>query len=125
MSTCNRVQQDFLAQLYRLRSLQRDLRAARKSCWQSTAYFILAAVCLALVFTMPEEIKELVASLSSKQTDLGMGIDIRVAAAARLAEIGPSTKEFGSVQALEKLTTHKNPKVAQAARDAVAKINAS
>jgi hypothetical protein len=75
--------------------------------------------------TKSEQIKELVDMLTSKQTDTGMGFDIRVGAAARLAEIGPAAQEFGAVPALEKLLKNKDPKVKEAAREALAKIKGS
>lgn len=71
----------------------------------------------------PDQIKELVADLSVKNPDTGMGFDLRVAAASRLAEIGPVAKEFGAVPALEKLLKNKDPKVKDAAEKALAKIN--
>ncbi len=70
----------------------------------------------------PEQIKDLVALLGSRQTDSGMGFDVRVAAASRLGEIGPPAKEYGAVPALEKLLNHKDRQVKEAAQRALGRI---
>jgi hypothetical protein len=71
----------------------------------------------------PQQIKELVDCLGGRNSDTGMGFDLRVVAAERLAEVGPPAKEFGAVAALEKLLKNKDPKVKDAAQKAIAKIN--
>jgi HEAT repeat protein len=71
----------------------------------------------------PEQIRELVNCLTSKNSDTGMGFDLRVAAADRLAEVGPPAKEYGAVAPLENLLKNKDPKIRHAAQTALAKIN--
>jgi len=72
----------------------------------------------------PDDIKQLVNQVKGKKQRLGMGIDdSRVAAAGTLAKVGPRAKEFGAVEALEKLAQDKEPKAKAAAQEALAQIN--
>ncbi len=111
----------------------------RNRCIPMSTNVPLAGICLLILLAItgcgkrtpnaslpapsPEQIKQLVADLNVKNPDTGMGFDLRVAAASRLGEIGPAAKEYGAVPALEKLLTNKDPKVKDAAKQALAKIN--
>jgi len=74
----------------------------------------------------PADIKQLVKDLGGKKKPMGMGIkDMRVAAAARIGEIGPPAKEYGAIEALEKLAADKDPDANAAAQAALAKVKGS
>ncbi|MBI2827504.1 MAG: hypothetical protein HYX69_22745 [Planctomycetia bacterium] len=71
----------------------------------------------------PEDIKSYVQMLDPNQKLFGgFGQDPRVAIAEMLGKIGPEAKQYGAIPALTRLTKDKNPKVAAAAKEAIAKI---
>ncbi|MBI2827507.1 MAG: HEAT repeat domain-containing protein [Planctomycetia bacterium] len=70
-----------------------------------------------------DTIKSLVAQLGKKGPK-AFGTDPRAAAAIALGDVGPAAKEYGAVEALQKLVNDKDPRVAEEAKKAIAKINA-
>src|SRR5262245_11443768 len=72
----------------------------------------------------PEDTKELVKQMGAGKGVKSFGVDSRVAIAQRLRDLGPAVKEYGAVEALQKASKDKDPKVAEAAKEALAKIQA-
>ncbi len=66
-----------------------------------------------------EDIKELISQLAKKRK-VGMVEDIRLPSAKRLGDAGPAAKD--AIPALEKMAADKDPKVKEAANEALKRI---